>query len=234
MTKAPRITEVSERLPDGTYATDFEDRGERPTQEFDVVRIVCGPCNSGWMSRLERQVKPILTIMQSMDRDIELSDTQLSALSRWAFKTAAMREHTNPSSVAITTNQVQQIRAGAMPENSLVFLSTLHPDVEPHISHAHTASHVVEPEDGADVGVVGPPWTFNMETTTMVLGRVILQVRSLSDDPGAALSSTLSAKGAPGIVNIVGMKSLRWPILQAVGQRRLDALERMQIDGMQS
>ena len=56
-----------------------------------VVKRVCGPCNSGWMSDLEVAAKPILGPMVSPPRRPDLlTVNSQTGLSKWAYKTALM------------------------------------------------------------------------------------------------------------------------------------------------
>lgn len=59
------------------------------------TREVCSSCNNGWMSQLERQIKPL--ILALMDAavggwSVAISPDEAARLSTWAVKTAWMRE----------------------------------------------------------------------------------------------------------------------------------------------
>lgn len=59
--------------------------------ETFMVRNVCGPCNNGWMSRLEGRAKPLLIELMNMRASLlQLSDEERTVLSAWAVKTAFM------------------------------------------------------------------------------------------------------------------------------------------------
>jgi hypothetical protein len=57
-----------------------------------LAECVCGPCNHGWMSRLENQAKPIFG---KLDRGFPatISSEDAVILSRWMFKTAVTYEY---------------------------------------------------------------------------------------------------------------------------------------------
>jgi hypothetical protein len=55
------------------------------------LRIVCEPCNGGWMKGMEDAAKPLLIKMfNSNSSNVELDDADQLTLARWAFKTAAV------------------------------------------------------------------------------------------------------------------------------------------------
>lgn len=70
-----------------TVTSDADERHKRPGPGFDVVvRDVCDACNTGWMSALETQVRPILTPMFCGEpRVLSAPDQQIVAT--WATKT---------------------------------------------------------------------------------------------------------------------------------------------------
>jgi hypothetical protein len=54
-----------------------------------ATRQVCSRCNSGWMSRLENQAKPLILSLMKAERSVlMLTDDERKTLSRWAVKTA--------------------------------------------------------------------------------------------------------------------------------------------------
>jgi hypothetical protein len=65
-----------------------------------VARAVCARCNSGWMSRLEERVRPLLLGLVEAaytGAPLVLAPAQAAAVAAWAVKTAWMREFTSPS-----------------------------------------------------------------------------------------------------------------------------------------
>jgi hypothetical protein len=55
------------------------------------IKIVCGLCNSQWMSGMELAAKPLLVSMfRSGDGQLRLDEDDQLVLVRWAFKTAAV------------------------------------------------------------------------------------------------------------------------------------------------
>ncbi|OHV48512.1 MULTISPECIES: hypothetical protein [unclassified Frankia] len=59
------------------------------------VRIACGDCNSGWMSRLEEKAQPFLKEML-FGRPVRLRPRDQKLLAFWAVKTALVLDHLHP------------------------------------------------------------------------------------------------------------------------------------------
>jgi hypothetical protein len=61
-----------------------------------IVKHLCGNCNNGWMSRLERETKPI--IISLLEDSLEAVDSNIQAvLATWAVKTAMVLEAFDPT-----------------------------------------------------------------------------------------------------------------------------------------
>jgi hypothetical protein len=65
---------------------------ERGTWKAQIInlesRLFCGSCNSGWMSQLENETKPVVEPMiHALDR-VRLDEGAQLTLARWAHKTA--------------------------------------------------------------------------------------------------------------------------------------------------
>src|SRR5438477_5572571 len=56
------------------------------------IKVVCGRCNSGWMSRLEKKAGPILRqlFLASPAAPVRLDRGEQDVLARWAAKTAVV------------------------------------------------------------------------------------------------------------------------------------------------
>lgn len=68
----------------------------QPPLERLVNTAVCGECNSGWMSRLETNVAPIVQRLVDGEDIREFSNEEIELLARWAGKTAAVLSHVTP------------------------------------------------------------------------------------------------------------------------------------------
>jgi hypothetical protein len=72
---------------------------ERRMQALAIkAEVVCGSCNNGWMSALERKASPILKrMMFTPGKTVAVNATQQATLSLWAYKTALMLDFINES-----------------------------------------------------------------------------------------------------------------------------------------
>lgn len=103
---------------------------------------VCGPCNNGWMSRLQSAAKPLIgELLQGKWRD--LSRLEQCTLAAWATMFAMVVEYLDPRTVAISQEQrTEFFRTGGPPENFKVWIGRLMPGTRHHGSFYHQALSV--------------------------------------------------------------------------------------------
>jgi hypothetical protein len=78
---------------------------QRPLSALkSTLSRVCGPCNNGWMSRLQTSAKPVLTEL-FYGRWPKMSRSDFLALARWATMFAMVIEFADPRSVAVSQAQ---------------------------------------------------------------------------------------------------------------------------------
>jgi hypothetical protein len=80
-------------------------RKERPGPAKSAkMRVVCKHCNSGWMSRIENSIKPILTPMiKGLHSKLDISDQE--KIAKWISLRILIGEQTTPSPI---TSQVDR------------------------------------------------------------------------------------------------------------------------------
>ena len=61
-----------------------------------TTKVVCEPCNNGWMSQLENRVKAVLKDMFLYGKKVTLQRPEIELIAAFAFKTAVVADHTNP------------------------------------------------------------------------------------------------------------------------------------------
>ena len=88
-----------------------------------IVRTVCEACNSGWLSDLERRVKPVMEPMVR-GRGVTLSMEQQIDVATWASKTVAALEFHEPTT-AVTKPEDRRLIRGELrpPHHHLVRLA---------------------------------------------------------------------------------------------------------------
>ncbi len=81
-----------------TFSAQIERGGKTvsfPSKDLELtVRMPCEPCNNGWMSDLENQVKPFMTGMAFRGEKALLDEDHQLTLVRWLVKTAMVNEFT--------------------------------------------------------------------------------------------------------------------------------------------
>jgi hypothetical protein len=154
-----------------TYAAHSSRRGPR-------VKHLCTSCNSGWMSRLETAVQPIMRPMMR-DNPILLDVDAQRVLTAWGIKTAMVFQcllpperwfYSKPERTHLLTHL-------APPDNRVVAWLGRHTD--PGIANAQVVRLSVEPNgvpiDGFRSG--------DGEVTTLTLAHFVLQLFSVKRHP---------------------------------------------------
>jgi hypothetical protein len=100
--------------------------GNWPNKKPKLLRVgcVCKKCNSGWMSQLEGQVKPVIeSILDDRIKVVDISSQALIAV--WAVKTAMALEALNPNRKWFyTDDQRRGLRmVSAIPERTSVWIA---------------------------------------------------------------------------------------------------------------
>ncbi len=202
-------------------ATGMDDTPKWSQNTFDIEsRIVCGPCNSGWMSDLESVCAPLLSDPILFATPWLLTDADQHSLAMWATKTAMTLEAHHRGKAVF--DYLPEWHARWMP---------LHRDPPPNItvwlfatplaiSDGH-ASFTFERSFGIVLGQ--PPNEPKAYVSTFVIGNVGLQVFGSDthvDQPFPRV--TLAARWQDATVRI-------WPATGAIGvwppSRVMDAAE---------
>lgn len=85
-----------------------EAKGTGGSNADHTVKVACGPCNSGWMSRLEVQGRPIL-LRHIESRSAVMTEDERDILVRWLMKTTAVFEMDDPPSAALQRDELAAI-----------------------------------------------------------------------------------------------------------------------------
>ena len=83
-----------------------------------IVARVCASCNGGWMSALEREVKPLLSALVRGER-LAIDGGAAASLALWVAKTTAMAELTHPESAALSADDVRGLMKARLPPSYL-------------------------------------------------------------------------------------------------------------------
>ncbi|HTS38766.1 MAG TPA: hypothetical protein VMH04_24040 [Candidatus Solibacter sp.] len=83
---------ITQKLPDGRVF-------KYPKKKLNIkAKVVCGDCNSGWMSDLENNTKPFLQDMILFRKETVLMPSQIALLSAVSFKNAVVADHMQDNS----------------------------------------------------------------------------------------------------------------------------------------
>jgi len=137
------------------------------------VRGCCTRCNSGWMSDLEQEAKPVLLPLVA-GAEVHLPGSAQSVIARWAIKTVMVLEFSSASSRGKYYSQTEReaLRAGRLPGSTLVFLAGYRGQ------HAFQATeHPLTFSDTAR--------TFPGYSSTTTFGSLVLQVLSYRERAGS-------------------------------------------------
>jgi hypothetical protein len=96
-------------------------RNVYPMRPFDAkAKIVCGDCNTGWMSRLEQRAQPpLIDLMGGSSWQLGRSEQQL--LAAWGLKTILVLDASFACRTGVTTEQRRYLaRTGAPPTGGVL------------------------------------------------------------------------------------------------------------------
>lgn len=91
------------------------------------IRNVCNVCNNGWMSKLEKEVKPL--VIQLIQGNINgINKEKQSLLSRWIMLVNIMIEYTDVTTMAIPKEDRIKIMNGDEPEGWTIMIGRCESD----------------------------------------------------------------------------------------------------------
>lgn len=140
----------------------------------EKARVVCDPCNTGWMSRLETAAQPLLTgLWEDTDARRVLTGDEQKVLARWATKTAMMLQALRPENRVATPEQHQELRVREEPPaGAIVWIAHFDP---PTLGGYHFPG-VDKPSPA-----VPTPTEITYGLTTLVVHNVLLQVEMTNE-----------------------------------------------------
>jgi hypothetical protein len=136
------------------------------------VSCVCRPCNTGWMSRLDRAAKPaLIPLVEGRQSSLDLA-AQGEILASWAVLKSMVLECSNPETRTISQSQRTFLWRRNRPPRGLTVSLAAHAGVEKGDYHyAHRLFRTLE--------VNGIPESWRKPDgvlSTFVVGHLILQV----------------------------------------------------------
>ena len=154
--------------PDAAVITtdlDEQRHGGPPTKRKEPV--VCGPCNNGWMSKLENKTKPILLPIVD-DEPRELDEDAQRTIARWADKMVMVFETTKPASAITTQEDRVRVMNEAQPRPAL--------RTQVWIGRTEQSPQIIGPRHSYVKVLCGTGETENLRLDIVVVGYVCLVV----------------------------------------------------------
>lgn len=141
------------------------------------IRKICSKCNSGWMSRLESNSKPLLAQMILGER-IVLNPSEQEILARWTMMTAIVAEFTDVKTQAITPqDRISLMNSCAPASKWRVWIGRYSGKEWTQRRYRHWGALMGALIEGQKVLFSK---TCNMQTSTFVLGSLLIHATSSS------------------------------------------------------
>jgi hypothetical protein len=164
------------------------------------LRIVCGTCNGGWMSRLQNAAKPILAPCIKGDWSKPMNDEEQAIIAAWATMFTMVLERADPNTIATSqTDRTALMQSSKALPDWWIFVGR---SGGLKAKFLHRA-----------VGIEGPGWsqadhpdTHNTHVTTFVAGALLLQTLSSQ----VRFFSNPAKFAAQPYVNAMGFAQI-WP-----------------------
>jgi hypothetical protein len=137
------------------------------------LKVVCGPCNNGWMSRLQKAAKPKLVPLLRGNWS-ELSDGECKAISAWAVMFTTIIERLDLNTAAVTAAERMAFhRDQRLPPNWMIWAG--HCKDWPPWDFYHRGWDVVAEPNTTSPSVAE---RCTSETTTFKVGELLLHTYS--------------------------------------------------------
>jgi hypothetical protein len=165
----------AQRLFDGDELIDDHAYGRVLHKHFKP-RVVCRPCNTTWMSRLESATKPVLRPLMLGDQ-LQLDRRRQTILATWVCLKNMVAEFSDPATRTTDVADLRRMYVSQLPpERTTVWIGE-------HEGNLWTTRYIhrgiriadgpVRPSDGLPV---------NGHATTFAVGRIIFHLLALPDD----------------------------------------------------
>jgi len=145
---------------------------------FKVRDAVCRPCNTGWMSGLQRTTQPLLKEFVSAERQIRLDPSVQNALAAWMTMTAMVMEWADDEGPPVFYSQEEREsfhETKTVPARTLVWLGAREELVDPS-AVAFISSYVRISEEP-----MAPEEPHNGIAFSVILGHAVIQLLYLRE-----------------------------------------------------
>jgi hypothetical protein len=134
------------------------------------IKLVCGPCNNGWMSSIVSNAKPVVHALAS-GTSIALSVVEQQQVASWIALTAVIGEYTDIENIAIPATDLAAVHSTHQPPANWTVLIGRYNGTEWATRMYHHLGHnMVNADDGTRAPV--------LQITTFVLDELIMHAFS--------------------------------------------------------
>jgi hypothetical protein len=141
------------------------------------LQVVCGRCNSGWMSQLQTDARPILAPLV-MDNWTALSTDESLILARWATMTTMVIEYADPTTAMIPQRHRDLFMIDREPIPDWHIWIGRH---DPGADHPAFFNHFGALLFSID-RATGLTTEYNFQTTTFTVGRVLFHTATITPE----------------------------------------------------
>lgn len=144
------------------------------------LKVVCAPCNNTWMSKIEEDAKPILTLLINGEEGI-LDRQMLRKLATWMALKTMVGESSRPPHAIVTQEERNEFKAsGTIPTTMRIWAGRCFSPTWHAAWHRSTGTLGVSSDDAAPITVL--PDRENIQTTTLGAGELYLYARVLQSE----------------------------------------------------
>ena len=175
------------------------------------VECVCGPCNNGWMSRLQEKAKPLLLpLIRGEAATLDLGAQQ--TIAAWIAMAVMAAEFDDPSMVTVSQGDRDWLyKTKLAPPSWRIWIGRyIRGSWQPH--YVHFALPITE-EDIPSSALGDHDLAYNTQTTTYVVGETLVHVMSTAAGFADIVADWSFPLGiAAKLVEIGGANSsIAWP-----------------------
>jgi hypothetical protein len=182
-----------------------------------TVKVVCGPCNNGWLSAMEEETKPLLERMVYGSQGI-LGAAEQKQLAVWIAKTTMTAEYLMPKEVAIYQMEREEFRQRREPGSHWKIWIGFYTGGKWHMGGIfHQGIGIYLPPKPIRVGVK------NTQYTVIGLGRLIA-ISLSSEEDGLAFGMHDQVKVALKQIWPLGGSDIVWPLEWSIDDAAFEAI----------
>lgn len=178
------------------------------------IRNVCSICNNGWMSKIEQEVKPLLTSM-ILGEKVILDKVEQTNISKWIIMTSIMAEFTDTKSMAIPAEHRKHLFKTLIPPKGWKIWIGKYNDIEWDFAYRHYGFYVTNPEEAKKIKAGIMTVIPNTQVSTFVIGNFFVHC---SNSPFDIFHKDFDKIVEPVMKKIwpINHENISWPPLEII------------------